>query len=448
MPSPLILAQQELASLEAQTESLLAEGSTATTEQIEAHTLAVTSARKKVSAIQAAMEIQRTAAPVTSTASNSIEVNPRSAQDPKRGFRSLGEFAIAAKNFQGARSGRFMGRVDPRIQVVASETERFLAQEKAELAQFGYSSAAPGNLHQEGHSEDGLNVPPDFRNEIWKPALQVDDLVSLFPPQTTSSAVVEFAADETTPWGAAGIHAYWPGEGKQIPSSKLATQPRQCRLHKLAVLAFQTNEIEMDAPLLTSRLETLAPMAIGWELGEALYRGTGAGKPLGWENSSAIVTQAKESGQAATTLTAGNVASMAARVIAGPGANLVWLLNRDVIPALVTLRVGNEPSWIGRDKGLQDAPNGLLLSDPLFFTEHANTLGAVGDVTLVNTNGYVFFIHSSGTRYDSSLHLYFDYDISAYRWVVRVGGMPYLENPVSPAKGSNTRSYFVNLQAR
>jgi HK97 family phage major capsid protein len=399
-------------------------------------------------------------APAETTVRQPLTVQPRSEQDPKRGFASIGDYAIAAKNFQGARSGRYMGQVDPRMLAIEAETQRFLAREREEMAKHGidasaqtystsgYSAAAPTNTHMEGHSEDGLMVPPEFRQEIWRPAFELDDLLSLFQPQTTSSPVVQFAADETTPWGAAGIQAYWVAEAGQLTRSRLATQPRECRLHKAAVMTTATSELLEDTTLLTSRLNVLAPQAIGWLIGEALIRGTGAGKPLGWENSPALVTVNKETNQAANTILPRNVLNMAARVIAGAGSRLVWLNNRDTIPEIASLKIGNEPSWTNQNGGMREAPNGNLLGSPIFWTEHAKTLGTTGDIGLINLAGYVFFVHSGGTKFDSSIHLYFDYDISAFRWIIRVGGMPYLSQPITPANGGNTRSHFVYLQTR
>lgn len=451
MASRLQILQQRRADLESRRRAALADDSTVTAEEMTALAGEISAADEALRAHQALLDLERTA-PAATSLHQPLAATPAVERDPKRGFSSIGEYAQAAKQFQGSRSGRFHGRVDERMLIIQSETERFLATEQADLARYNSSlpayAAAPTTLHSEGHSEDGLMVPPEFRQEIWRPAFELDDIMSLFTPQTTSAPVVQFAADETTPWGAAGIKAYWVAEGKALTPSKLATQPREVRLHKLACLTFVTSEMEMDTTLLTSRLNTLAPQAIGWEMGEAVIRGTGVGKPLGVENSNSIIVQTKEPGQAANTIVAENVLNMASRVIAGAGSRLVWLNNRDTIPQIATLKIGNEPSWTNQNGGMKEAPNGNLLGSPIFWTEHANTRGTQGDINLINIAGYIFFIHSSGTRYDSSIHLYFDYDISAYRWIIRVGGMPYLENPITPHKGAITRSHSVQLQTR
>ena len=46
------------------------------------------------------------------------------------------------------------------------------------------------------------------------------------------------------------------------------------------------------------------------------------------------------------------------------------------------------------------------------------------------------------------MHLYFDADVTAFRFIFRLNGMPILSNPITPPKSSNTRSHFVTLAAR
>lgn len=361
------------------------------------------------------------------------QVTPRAEQDPKRGFKSIGEFA----QLVAAADPRRGGKIDERLLVAYNDsgTGKFTA-------------AAPTPLHQETSSSDGYMVPPDFRAGILQPAFENDDLLAMVNPQTTSSNAVTFVRDETTPWGAAGIIAYWVAEGTQITGSKLGTKGGEIKLHKVAAMVFVTDELLQDAALITSRINEKAPIAIAWTVSEAIMRGTGAGQPLGWENSGAKVSVAKESSQAAATINANNIFKMHSRLLAGPGSRVGWLANRDTVPQLGIMSIGNEPSWTGQNKGMTEAPSGLLLGDPIRFSEHCQTLGTTGDIQLINFAGYLAFIHSGGTRFDSSIHLYFDYDITAFRWTLRVGGQPLLSAPVSPFKGSATKSHFVYLDTR
>lgn len=370
--------------------------------------------------------------------SSTVTVKARFEEDPKRGYKSVGEFAqsVAA----AALASRTGGRIDERL---AHARQAALADDGVKVG-----AAAPNTYQQEGHSTEGFMIPPDFRAEIWKPAFEQDDLLALVNPQPTESNTVQFWTDESTPWGAAGVVAYWLTEAGKYTATKLPTKGGELKLEKVGCLVHCTDEVLEDAPLLTSRINEAAPQAIGWTVGEAIMRGNGTGKPLGWESAACKVSVAKETSQTAATIVTKNIAKMFARLLRGPGARPLWLLNTDTVPELIELKIGNEPSWVGQDRGLQQAPNGTLLGVPVSFSEHCKSLGTTGDIQLVNLAGYAAFIKSGGTRFDSSIHLYFDYGIQSFRWTMRVGGQPLLSAAISPANGNNTKSHFVLLDTR
>lgn len=360
-------------------------------------------------------------------------VTPRFEQDPMRGFRSAAEFGVAvhAACAPGARGRQHL---DERL---------------ASLYQAPASpGAAPSNFHQETGSSEGYMVPPAMRQDIWTIALAETDLFGMVNPEPTSSNSWELLADESTPYGATGVQAYWRSEGTVMTPSRLATEPRTGKLHELYAFVLATGEILQDAPRLSNRLINGAGAAIRWKASEAIVRGIGAGQPLGYEKSPCLVTVSKESGQAADTILAKNLLKMYSRGLNLPGSRWIWLANRDIVPQLVDLKIGNEPSWVGQNGALQAAPNGMILGAPVLFTEHAKTLGDLGDIAYVDLSGYYATVHSSGVKFDSSIHLYFDYNVEAFRWIFRLGGAPFLSAPVNPANGSNTKSSFVVLEAR
>lgn len=337
------------------------------------------------------------------------------------GFRDLGEFTQAVH----AAHDRVGGDFDPRLN----------------------SLAAPTDHHREGGSTDGYMVPPDFRKRIWEAVEEAGDVFGLFADEVTGSNQVQALTDETTPWGAAGIQAHWVAEGKKLSASRLATNLVDVKLHKLAVFALSTDELLTDAQNLASRIERKASLAIAWKLGEAFLFGDGTGKPLGFFESGAKVTVAKESGQAADTLDDQNILKMYSRLLMMPGSSPVWVGNNDIVPQLGGLQIGDRPAWLPSERPLAGKPQGTLAGLPLLFSEHAKTIGDEGDLMLMNPGGYASY-RKAGIRHDTSIHLYFDYDVEAFRWIVRIGGQPVLSAPVSPANGPNTKSHFITLAAR
>src|SRR3990167_4253495 len=204
-------------------------------------------------------------------------------------------------------------------------------------------------------------VPRGMRDTIWESALSDEDILGLVQPEPTDSNAVELVSDETTPWGTTGIQAKWRAEASQMTANKLATNAIQVRLHELYAFVLSSDELLADAPRLNSRLTRGAGRAIQWKSAQAIMYGTGAGQPLGWFTSASLISIAKESSQASTSLVAQNVLKMYARLLAGPGSRPTWFMNRDVVPQLVDLKIGAEPSWKGQNEGLQSAPSGLLL---------------------------------------------------------------------------------------
>ena len=308
--------------------------------------------------------------------------------------------------------------------------------------------AAPtGYMEGGGSSGEGFNLPVQYREEIWQLVFDLDDIFTTTDLEPTSARQVDVTKDETTPWGATGVQAYWRSEAGQMTASKMATKGESMALHELYAFVLAAEELLEDAPRLANRLSVKAAQAINWKINDAVVYGAGAGKPKGWFVSDALVSIAKEAAQAADTIVAQNVLKMFARLLVAPGDTPYWLANRDTVPQLAVMTIGDQPVWMPPN-GLIAAPGGLLLGYPVRFSEHGKTLGDKGDIQLVSPKGYYAARRTDGVQFASSIHLYFDYNIQAFRWTFRFGGQPHLSAPVSPANGSNTKSHFVTLDAR
>jgi HK97 family phage major capsid protein len=166
-------------------------------------------------------------------------------------------------------------------------------------------------------------------------------------------------------------------------------------------------------------------------------------------NATCLVTVTKESGQANTTLVNANILKMYSRLLRTGGVP-IWLANSDTLPQLGALTLGNQPAWLPSNQPFAGSPEvSSLLGRPMMFNEHMKSLGTLGDIAMVDLTGYALATKvGGGIDFAASIHLYFDYNIQAFRWTFRVGGQPYLSAAVSPANGSNTKSHFVTLQAR
>ena len=350
--------------------------------------------------------------------------------DPLHGFRTMGEFVQAV--FQAEKPGK---SIDERL-----------------LIGGGRNAAAPGTFANESAGQDGgFLVPPQFSQEIFKLSLGEDSLLPLTDNVEISGNSMAFPKDESTPWGTNGIRAYWQGEAASAVATKPVLGLATLRLKKLMALVPTTDELLDDANALTSYLPEKVALSIRWKTNESILFGAGNGVPIGALAAGATVTVAKESGQATQTLQAQNLAKMIARLPAGSFANAVWIVNNDVLPALFTLTLGNYPIYLPMGMnvgGIQTSPYGTLLGRPVFVSQHANTFSSQGDILLVDLKYYQTITKAGGMQTATSMHLYFDADLTAFRTTFRMDGQAKIVAPISPAKGSTTMSPFIQLGAR
>lgn len=352
---------------------------------------------------------------------------PRSVSPGRNGFASVGEFfnAVALSSAKGAQQ-------DPRL----------------------IFNAAPSTFGTEGVGADGgFAVPPDFRNAIMQKVMGEDSLLSLTDQQTSSGNVMTFPADETTPWqSSGGIQAFWEIEGGQKTQSKVALTEKSVKLNKVIALVPMTDELMEDAPAMAGYVNKKAPEKINFKVNDAILNGTGVGMPLGILTSPGTVIVPKETGQTADTVVFGNIMKLWAAVTPTARRNARWLMHADVEPQLMTMAFPGTGAAVPvymPPGGLSVAPYGTLLGRPIVYTEAAQALGDKGDIVFGDLSNYLSATKIGGVRSDVSIHVWFDYDITAFRFVLRVGGQPWWNAPIAPYQaGATTRGFFATLQER
>ncbi len=324
------------------------------------------------------------------------------------------------------------GELDPRLRNAAAAT---------------YSSEGVG-------ADGGFAVPPDVRADIMGRVFAEDSLIARTDRMQSSSNTLTLPVDMTTPWQTTGgIQSYWTGEGQAKAQSKIVLEEVTLKLNTLATLIPVTEELLEDAPALDGYLRRKAPEKMDFKLSYALAWGSGAGQPLGFMNSPALVTQAAESGQTADTVVAANVIRMLSRMPTSSRATAVWLIHPDAEPQLPLMTIGNQPIYLPPG-GLRDQPYGTLLGRPVIPHQICETVGDLGDLMLVDLGQYLTATKTgggrdaNGMRSDVSIHLWFDQDITAYRFTIRVAGQPWWSQPIAQRDGANTQSPFVTLASR
>ena len=356
-------------------------------------------------------------------------MTPAVPRDPaaagKLGFRSFGEFAQSVQVAAAPGSA-----LDPRLVVNTPST---------------YSTEGVG-------ADGGFAVPPDFRQAIMTKVMAEDSLLGMTDQMTSSSNTITMPKDETTAWQTSGgVQAYWEGEGNQITQSKIALESEILKLNKLTVLVPVTEELLEDAPALNTYLNRKTPEKMDFKVTDAILNGTGVGTPTGVLNAPCAISVAKEGSQTADTIVFNNIIKMWSRMYGPSRKNAVWLINQDIEPQLYTMSFegtsSSVPAYMPAG-GLSSSPYATLMGRPVIPSNACQTLGDKGDIQLVDLSQYLSATKVGGIRSDVSIHLYFDYDMVAFRFILRVAGQPWWSSAISPKNGSNTVSPFINLAER
>jgi HK97 family phage major capsid protein len=329
--------------------------------------------------------------------------------DPKKGFQSAGEFlsVLAKDKFEQ----------DHRMKHIKMTSG------------------------QHTTTNDGLMIPAELMPEINVIGKGLsDDILGQFDIKSTSRNSIELRRDAaTTRGGSTGLVVGRIAEVAQMSSTRQVFEKSTVKLDKLYVYSEVSDEDLEDFPMLESNLTQTAPELLRIKMTEDIVFGNGVGRNLGFNQGGDFITVSARA--AANDVQAADVANMLARHIRGPKS--FWMVNHSVWAKLPLMTLGDQPVF---QPDFRDGIQGRLLGLPVFTSEDCETLGTAGDIYLVNPDGYCALQKVGGAKSSTSMHVKFDYDIMAFKWTMRFGGIPLYDAPYTPRKG-NTLSHFVNLSA-
>lgn len=310
-------------------------------------------------------------------------------------------------------------------------------------------------------SDGGFLVPEEFRSEILRLSLEtaiVRPRARVIPMGSARLSLP--TVDSTTNAGSVygGVIAYWTEEGAQLTQSQPNFGRVSLDAKKLTAFTYVTNELVRDWGAFGVFLNEIFPEAVSYYEDLAFLSGNGVGQPLGVLNSGnqAIIQVSKEASQATATLQWENIVKMYARMLPSSISRAVWIASPDTFAqlALMTVKVknvagtenvGGSAVWLPDAHG---APQLTLLGRPVIMSEKAPAaLGTKGDLSFVDLGMYLIGDRQTMTV-DSSEHVRFDYDETAFRVVQRVDGRPWLQSAITPQNSSATLSPFVQLETR
>lgn len=308
-------------------------------------------------------------------------------------------------------------------------------------------AVAATGLFEGGASAGGFLVPDVVSDEVWTRVYAMGGLIGRCArqPVTRGSGVKVPLIDETSRADGSrfgGVQMVWTGEGGLATGSKPKFATAALELKKLLGLIYATDELIEDAPALAAFLKRAFTMEAQFKIEDAIINGAGGATPLGILNSDALITVAAEGGQAAGSIVFLNLEKMVGRLWSGSLDTAVWLMSQDSFNVCLQLTnaQGSPVVSMGAD-GVR-----RILTIPVVVCEYTPALGVGGDIVLADFSQYLLAERAPGI--DSSIHVQFVTDETAFRFRFRADGQPGWKSPITPRNSGSTQSPFVTIAAR
>ncbi len=293
----------------------------------------------------------------------------------------------------------------------------------------------------------GFTVPTEFLKTIMMQSLETAVIrgngATAFPMSSDTQDIpkINDTSHASSLYG--GMIAYWKGEQAELAETDPTFGNVKMIAKTLTGYTYASNQLLADNGVgLAALLPRMFGGTIGWFEDSAFISGNGVGKPLGIRNSGALLSVNRS---AASTVAIADLASIMGRVLPQSLGRGIWIANQGVLKQLVALG-STYLTWLSN--GIADLTRPIpatLLGRPIFFTEKCPALGTAGDIIFADLSYYLI-----GDREPISIatseHIRFTTNETAWRFIKRLDGQPWVDSAFTPANGS-TLSPFVTLHS-
>jgi HK97 family phage major capsid protein len=299
-------------------------------------------------------------------------------------------------------------------------------------------------------TQGGYTVPAEFlvqlmeigsENAVVRPRANVIPMTSKSMLVPTLNHTTAPTAGETAFFG--GLQANWTEEGTDKGEEEPTFKQLEIIAYELSGYSKMSNALMADNAVgLEAVLKRMFGGAIGWYEDYAFLRGDGVGKPLGAVNWAGFVSVTRS---AASAFALADYAGVLARWL--PNFNpstACWACHPTVLAKVYQLA-----STLGQVIFIDNArekPQMMLSGLPLVVTEKLPALNTAGDIFVGDWSKYIV-----GDRQQVEIafseHVAFTTNQSAWRFVSRVGGRPWLSDKITLSDATNSVSPFVGLAA-
>lgn len=299
-------------------------------------------------------------------------------------------------------------------------------------------------------AEGGFLVRPEFAPGIWQRTYEAAQLAPrcFDQPMTAGNRLLINAVDEDSRKDGSrygGVQTFWLGEAAPPTNFDVKFRRMELIAKKLMALTYSTDEQLADAPAWAAYVDKVVPLELAYVVDDAIANGSGAGQPLGYMSSGAILALNRTT---AGALENTDIFEMWKRCWAPSRRNAAWFINQDVEDQLWNLTRGSGTAVELLYKAPGERGNmsnyGVMMGRPVIPIEQAATLGTTGDIVLADLSQY-YLARRTNVELATSIHVQFLTDQQAFRWKLRLDGQPAWKKPLTPANGNNTLSPFVAL---
>ena len=359
------------------------------------------------------------------------KVRNRLADDPRGGFSCHAEFA------------QHVWKAGPNG---ARPPKRLLDWQRA------VKTKVAGAMVEYDDEQGGFLVPTQFVAELKHVVFEksiISPRAQFIPMQTNSVTLPAAGTASNVDNFFGGLTVYRTGENVGKTSSKPGLMNVTLTVHKKVVLVIASDELLEDSPVtLGPMLTDLAGQAIAFQGDDDYLNGTGVNMPLGCINGgnpSLIV----ESRNFPNDIRHDDILDMWARLWPAGKRQAIWVVSssaenqlaRMLHPLGATGAPVYMPGGSGGGEGL------YLMGRPVFCSEKMQLLGTQGDIALIDPTQYLIGAKGSSLspKATDSMHLYFNYDETAFRYVLRDDGQSWWLRDVTPHNADQSYSPFIVL---
>ena len=288
----------------------------------------------------------------------------------------------------------------------------------------------------------GFAVPPDFQQQIEINMRHSSTLLSRCDAANIETNISAMPFYSAAPWqNTEGLITGWIGEAESQAPRKVDLKLMNLRVSKLSCLVSTTDELLDDAPALNQFLNAVVPERLAFGVDLEIINGKGVNRPLGLLNAPATVSVAAEGSQTPDTVVYGNLSAMMNALYAPSFASAVWVAHPDLLDQLMQIDTAGAET-----AGVTMSAEGLrLLGLPLILHEACAIPGDKGDIWLIDLSRYRVAMR---TKQASSMHVWYDQGLTAFRFTIRLTGAPWWPASVAGRLTATVRSPFICLDER